>query len=283
MTRPAAAHEPVRLTWLGHSTVLVEQDGVRLVTDPLLRRRVAFLQRAEAVDIDTVGDVDAVLISHMHYDHFDVPSLRLFSRSTRVFVPRGAGRQVRKLGFGDVVELERDEERRLGDLVVRSTHAEHDAQRWPSWRRTASLGYVLTGTATVYFAGDTDLFEEMHDVAPALDVALLPVAGWGPKVPAGHLDPARAAAAVTRLRPRVAIPIHWGTYRRLDLRLDPADMRRPADEFARAVGEVAPDVRTYVLPVGGSVEVETMGSPARGDVQNTHAAHTSTGRLCDSS
>jgi L-ascorbate metabolism protein UlaG (beta-lactamase superfamily) len=180
MSHPAAASEPVRLTWLGHSTVLVELDGVRLVTDPLLRRRVVFLQRAEAIDVQTIGAVDAVLISHMHYDHFDVPSLRLFSRSTRVMLPRGAGRYVRKLGFRDVVELDRDEERRVGDLMVRSTHAEHDSQRWPSWRRTASLGYVLTGTASVYFAGDTDLFEEMYDVAPALDVALLPVAGWGP-------------------------------------------------------------------------------------------------------
>jgi L-ascorbate metabolism protein UlaG (beta-lactamase superfamily) len=261
----------------------MELDGVRLVTDPLLRRRVAFLQRAEAVDIGTIGDVDAVLISHVHYDHFDVPSLRLFSRSTPFIVPSGAGRYVRKLGFRDVLELDRDEERRVGRVVVRSTHAEHDSQRWPSWRRTASLGYVVAGTACVYFAGDTDLFDEMHDVAPALDVALLPVAGWGPRVPAGHLDPARAAAAVTRLRPRVAIPIHWGTYRRLDLRLDAADMRRPADEFARAVADVATEVRVSILPIGGTVEIATSGSPGRGDVQGGDADETWGRGLCDSS
>jgi L-ascorbate metabolism protein UlaG (beta-lactamase superfamily) len=259
----AASHEAVRLTWFGHSTVLVELDGVRLVTDPLLRRRVGFLHRAEGVDVRTIGDVDAVLISHVHYDHFDAPSLRLFSRSTQLIVPSGAGHFVRKLGFPHVLELDRDEERPVGGLVVRSTHAEHDSQRWPFWRRTASLGYVVAGTASVYFAGDTDLFDAMTDVAADLDVALVPIAGWGPRVPAGHLDPTRAAAAVTRLRPRVAIPIHWGTYRRLDLRLDPVDMRQPADDFARAVAEVAPEVRVCVLPVGGSVEVPARAAGLR--------------------
>jgi L-ascorbate metabolism protein UlaG (beta-lactamase superfamily) len=253
--RPRAAREPLALTWLGHSTVLVELDGVRLVTDPLLRRRAGFLHRADAVDVRTIGDVDAILISHVHYDHFDVPSLRLFSRATPLVVPRGAGRYVHKLGFASVLELDRDEEWRVGGVVVRSTHAEHDSRRWPLWRETASLGYVIRGRVSVYFAGDTDLFDAMGDVATALDVALLPIAGWGPRVPAGHLDPARAAAAVTRLRPRIAIPIHWGTYRRLDLRLDPVALRQPADDFARAVAEVAPDVRTCILPVGGSIEI----------------------------
>jgi L-ascorbate metabolism protein UlaG (beta-lactamase superfamily) len=264
VTTGAAADEAVRLTWFGHSTVLVELDGVRLVTDPLLRRRVGFLHRAEAVDVQAIGDVDAVLISHVHYDHFDAPSLRQFSRSTKLIVPRGAGHFVRKLGFPHVLELDRDEELPVGRLVVRSTHAEHDSQRWPIWRRTSSLGYVIVGTARVYFAGDTDLFDAMTDVAQDLDVALLPIAGWGPRVPAGHLDPARAAAAVTRLRPRVAIPIHWGTYRRLDLRLDSADLQQPADDFARAVADVAPDVRACILPVGGSVEIpaRAAGSPA---------------------
>ena len=269
MTTPSAAvEEPVRLTWFGHSTLLIELDGVRLVTDPLLRRRVGFLHRAEAVDRRTIGDVDAVLISHVHYDHFDVPSLRRFSRSTPLVVPQGAGYYVRKLGFRHVSEIDRDEERPVGSVVVRSTHAEHDSKRWPLWRRTSSLGYLVEGTGRVYFAGDTDLFDAMADVAPALDVALLPIAGWGPRVPAGHLDPARAAEAVTRLRPRVAVPIHWGTYRRLDLRLDPEELRRPADEFARILGELAPDVRACIVPVGGTVQIPVLvagGSPGRGD------------------
>lgn len=253
-TRSAAVRKPLRLTWMGHSTVVIELDSVRVVTDPLLRRRVGLLHRADAVDVRAIGEVDAVLISHLHYDHFDAPSLRLFSRSTPVVVPRGAARHVRKLGFRHVLELERDREWGVGAVVVRSTHAEHDS-RWPIWRRSMALGYVVSGSASLYFAGDTDLFEGMDDVARELDVALLPIAGWGPRVPAGHLDPARAAEAVTRLRPRVAIPIHWGTYRRRDLALDPVVLREPADAFARAVADVAPDVRVCVLPVGGTIEI----------------------------
>jgi L-ascorbate metabolism protein UlaG (beta-lactamase superfamily) len=108
----------------------------------------------------------------------------------------------------------------------------------------------------VYFAGDTDLFDGMTEIASDLDVALLPIAGWGPRVPAGHLDPARAAEAAARLRPRVVIPIHWGTYRRFDLRSDAASVQEPATAFAQSVAELAPDVAVTVLAPGETVEIE---------------------------
>ena len=79
-------------------------------------------------------------------------------------------------------------------------------------RSPPALGYVVSGSQQVYFAGDTDLFAGMSALAGALDVALLPVAGWGPKVDAGHLDPLRAAKSLPLLKPRIAVPIHWGTY-----------------------------------------------------------------------
>ena len=93
-------------------------------------------------------------------------------------------------------------------------------------------------------------------LAPALDVALLPVAGWGSRLPAGHLDPRRAAQALALLQPRVAIPIHWGTYRRVGLSRDPATLREPADAFRQLAAELAPDVNICVLPVGGSIDVD---------------------------
>jgi L-ascorbate metabolism protein UlaG (beta-lactamase superfamily) len=113
-----------------------------------------------------------------------------------------------------------------------------------------SLGFVVSGSRTIYFAGDTDLFDGMDAIADSLDVALVPVAGWGPRLPPGHLDPARAAEAVRRLRPRVAVPIHWGT-------LKPVYRRTPysggaPEEFAARVGEVAPEVEVRILRVGES-------------------------------
>ena len=237
----------------------MELDGVRLLTDPLLRSRVGFLRRTGPVELSVLGDVDAVLISHVHYDHLDVASLRLLDRNAQLIVPRGATPYVDTLGFAHVTEMGADEEHTVRGVTIRTTHAEHDSRRLPLGRSTASVGYVVTGSACAYFAGDTDLFEGMRDVASTLDVAMIPIAGWGPRVPAGHLDPERAAVAVTWLRPRVAVPIHWGTYTRLDLRRDAAVLRQPADEFARALADLAPDVKACVLPVGGTVDI---GTPA---------------------
>jgi L-ascorbate metabolism protein UlaG (beta-lactamase superfamily) len=106
----------------------------------------------------------------------------------------------------------------------------------------------------VYFAGDTDLFEQMSELAP-LDVAILPVAGWGPRLPPGHLDPRLAAQALVLLRPRVAVPVHWGTYRRIGLSRDPAVLREPAESFVALAAEFAPDVDVHVVEPGGSVEI----------------------------
>ena len=113
----------------------------------------------------------------------------------------------------------------------------------------ASLGYLLHGPPAIYFAGDTDLFAGMSELAGRVDVALVPIWGWGPRVPAGHLDPARAAEAVARIRPRLAVPIHWGTLRAWGAQrgLDPV---APARAFADAVRRVAPRTEVRILMPG---------------------------------
>lgn len=247
-----------RVTWVGHSTVLVELDGVRLLTDPVLRRRVAQLRRVPSAGALPTGDIDAVLVSHAHFDHLDPPSLALLGRDRRVIVPRGAGRWLRWRGFRRVEEVVAGDEVRVGAVVVRATYAEHSGHRFGVLRRRGgagprALGFVVAGRRLVYFAGDTDLFEGMARLAPGLDVALLPVGGWGPRVGRGHLDPLRAALALRLLRPRVAVPIHWGTF----FPLWPPGTRRPSAEpalaFQRRAREVAPAVEVRVLPPGGSL------------------------------
>jgi L-ascorbate metabolism protein UlaG (beta-lactamase superfamily) len=244
----------MRITWVGHSTVLVELDGVRLLTDPLLRARVLHLRRTGQVDWEALHDLDAVLVSHAHYDHLDLPSLRRLGRSLPLVVPRGAGRVLHGQGFREVVEVEIGGETRVGSLTIRATHAEHGGRRGLFGWKAPAVGYRISGSAQVYFAGDTDIFEGMSSFSPGLDVALLPVAGWGPRLPPGHLDPRRAAQALRLLRPRMAVPIHWGTYRRIGLSRDPAVLREPAESFARLAAELAPDVDVRVVPVGGVVD-----------------------------
>jgi L-ascorbate metabolism protein UlaG (beta-lactamase superfamily) len=237
------------VTWLGHATVVVDLDGERIVTDPVLRRRVVHLRRARAADAPERAT--AVLLSHLHYDHLDLPSLRAFARELPVVLPRGGACLLR--GFSEVREIGPGESIELGGLRVDAVEAEHDGRRRPGGPRGPALGYVLRGSHSVYFAGDTDLFAGMADFAP-LDVALLPVAGWGPTLPPGHLDPERAASALSLLRPALAIPIHWGTYRAAQRRRDRESA--PAEAFARAAAELAPEVEVRILPVGGTLTLE---------------------------
>ncbi len=239
------------LTWLGHSTVLVELDGTRILTDPTLRGRMAHLRRAPLLTPTPLDRLDAVLISHAHWDHLDVPSLTRLGRETRIVVPRGVGGLLARHRFGNVTEVEVGDVVRIGSLTIRATAADHDGARTPLHRAALALGFLIEGTRTVYFAGDTDVFDAMGELHPALDVALVPIWGWGPSIGPGHMGPAEAAEALALLRPRLAIPIHWGTYYPVHISRKRATfLDTPADEFVRSAHEKAPNVTVVVLRPG---------------------------------
>jgi L-ascorbate metabolism protein UlaG (beta-lactamase superfamily) len=245
-----------RIAFLGHATVLIEVDGVRLLTDPLLRSRVAHLRRrVPPIDVSAFADVDAVLISHLHLDHLDLASLRLLGPETPLVVPAGAGELLgRRRGFTEVTELSIGEVANVGALAVTAVTARHDGRRWvgPGSLRAETLGYVIRGRRrTIYFAGDTELFAGMSALAPSLDVALLPVAGWGSTLGPGHMDPLDAARAASLLRPRIAIPVHWGTLSPIGL-ARPHRARRgdPPLLFAEHVASIAPSVEVRILQPG---------------------------------
>jgi L-ascorbate metabolism protein UlaG (beta-lactamase superfamily) len=236
------------VAWLGHATVIIELDGVRLLTDPLLHRTAAHLRRFGTPVPVVPPTIDAVLVSHVHWDHLDLRSLDLLGRDVHVVVPRGAGRLLERRGFADVTEVEESDEVTVGAVAVQAVHAEHKAGRGLFGVNAPALGYVVAGTQRVYFAGDTDRFDEMARLAPGLDVALLPVAGWGARIPAGHMDAGRAAESLLLLQPRIAIPVHWATFAPLH-RLRPYD-RDAGERFAACARLVAPAVDVRVLRVG---------------------------------
>ena len=240
-----------RIVFLGHATVLIELDGVRLLSDPLLRARVAHLRRQVApVQPSATAELDAVLISHMHHDHLDVSSLRRLGRDTPLLVPVGAGAWLRRRQFQVVTELEVGERAQVGALSVAAVQARHDGRRVGGPRAQAQ-GYLISGARSVYFAGDTELFTEMAELAPRLDVALLPIGGWGPTLGPGHMDPLEAARAASLLQPRVAIPVHWGTLAPIGLaRRQRARLDDPSRRFAEHVARLAPDVEVRILAPG---------------------------------
>jgi len=245
--------DAVGLRWIGHATVLIALDGSRILTDPVLLDRVGFLRRhGPAIRPAWYAAVDAVLISHLHRDHLHLPSLALLGHGVRLIVPRGAAPVLHGAGFRNVEELAiGGGSSRVGRLEVRATPANHSGFRPPFGPTAEAVGYVVQGSRSVYFAGDTDLFPEMADLAPMLDLALLPVGGWGPTLGAGHLDPLRAAEALARIRPSSSVPIHWGTLWPVGLGwLRPELFSQPAQRFAGHAAVLAPGVEIVRLRPG---------------------------------
>jgi L-ascorbate metabolism protein UlaG (beta-lactamase superfamily) len=246
-----------QITFIGHATLLVEMDGIRLLTDPVLRDEVAHLQRrCMPVENSFYQDIDAVLISHLHRDHLDIPSLRKLGRETTLISPTGSADLLHKKGFSNIIELLAGNTIKIGSVSILATHAEHHG-KYPPFGPTADcLGFLIQGSQTIYFPGDTDLFPGMADLADGLDVALLPVWGWGFNLGPGHMNPQRAAEALTLLHPRIAIPIHWGTfYPRWFGWFRPYLMDKPPQLFRNEAAIRMPQVKIHILKPGSTLSL----------------------------
>jgi len=265
MSVPLLDRDPrgLKVTWGGHATVLIELDGVRIVTDPVFRTRVIHLLRhVPEPGPDFTHGIDAILISHLHFDHLDLPTLKRFDRGVTVIVPAGAGAMIRRAGFDKVIEMLAGEDVPVGDVKVRAVNAEHDGRRHPLGAAVDALGYVIAGSRQIYFAGDTDVhpgLPEISEQAGGLEVALLPIWGWGHKLGPGHMDPRGAAQAAALLRPELTVPIHWGTYFPIGMKgIRGRLLEKPVNAFSQQMGEIAPGLQSQVLRPG-----ETLSRPSR--------------------
>ncbi|WP_098019855.1 MBL fold metallo-hydrolase [Streptomyces sp. b62] len=256
---------PVEVTWWGHATCTIEDSGVRVLTDPLFVRRFAHLRRRRGeVPPPEAAVAEVVLVSHLHSDHLHLPSLARLAPGSRLIVPSGAVaavpglRMLRRVRQLHITEVRPGDTARIGEVRVRAVPALHDGRRLPVGpHRSPALGYVVEGEARTYFAGDTGLFDAMAEEVGPVDVALLPVGGWGPYLGPSHLDPVRAAEALTRLAPRSAVPVHYGTYWPIGLdAVRPHEFHAPGDEFVRHAAKQAPEVAVHLLGHGERVRPE---------------------------
>jgi L-ascorbate metabolism protein UlaG (beta-lactamase superfamily) len=244
-----------RVSFIGHATSLIELGGCRVLTDPLLRTPVSGLVHRHAPSIEAVPrGIDAVLISHLHHDHLDVRSLELLGKGTRVVVPARGGALLRRRGFLNVQEVAPGDRLDVGDARIEVTRAVHMGLRAPFGPWGGCVGFVVEAHRRVYFAGDTQAFAEMRLLGP-IDVALVPIAGWGPVLGPGHMGPDAAVEALRLINPAVAIPIHWGSLAPYGLhRRAWSYLTRPPLDFVALSRRRTPEVQVQVLQPGEAFE-----------------------------
>jgi len=266
MNGPRAHRAPSdgdHVVWGGHATVRIVLGGTPVITDPILRERIVHLQRTVPL-VDGIADgVSAILISHLHYDHLDVASLARIDHEVPVVIGPGGRPALGRRSRRPVIELAPGEAVTIDGVEIRATRAAHDGRR-PGRRGVWAppLGFVVSRNGqSVYFAGDTGLFDQMAEIAGGLSCALVPIWGWGASPGSGHLNPESAAEALRVLAPRTAIPIHWGTYRTRVIRgRVAAGAKAPEQRFLAAAAARAPGVAVRVVPPG--VRVDLDGRPA---------------------
>ena len=253
---PRSSAAPLAVTWLGHATALVEIDGYRLLTDPVWSERcspskVLGPQRLHPppVSLDVLPALDAVVISHDHYDHLDMNTVRMLARTQRaVFVTAlGVGAHLREWGIpaSRVVELDWGSSYAIDDLTLTCTPARHLAGRFLSRNNTLWSSWAFSGPRhRAFFGGDTGYTASFADIGAQhgpFDLTLLPIGAYNKSWPDIHMNPEEAVRAHLDLNAGapggVLVPIHWGTFR-----LAPHPWAEPAERLVKAAAAGSVDI-----------------------------------------
>jgi N-acyl-phosphatidylethanolamine-hydrolysing phospholipase D len=225
--RENARHSVPTVTWIGHSTVLVQMDGVTLLTDPIWSDTAGPLAGLGAsrlvppgMALDDLPPIDFVVVSHSHYDHADLPTLQaLAARGTRIIVPLRLGDVLRADGITTVTELDWWDSTSVERVTIHCVPARHWSRRGLfDENETLWSGWVVTGpTRRFYFAGDTGQFAGFAEIGERLgpfDLAALPIGAYEPAamMQTVHMNPEEAVGAAETVRAERVLGVHWGTF-----------------------------------------------------------------------
>ncbi|MCL4105743.1 UNVERIFIED_CONTAM: hypothetical protein GTU68_028620 [Idotea baltica] len=216
----------IRYFHINHATVLIQIDGVNILTDPVYSKRASPFSwagpkryRAPGIPFEKLPKIDAVVISHDHYDHLDIGTLKkLRDRDNpKVIVGLGLKGFLRKFKLDNVEEMDWDESLTIKEIEITFTKAIHWSNRAFSPRKTLWGGYVIKGSSTLFFAGDTAYgphFKEIREQYGPFDLALIPVGAYTPRffMLHVHMDPQQAFKTHQDLDPAESYAIHWGTF-----------------------------------------------------------------------
>jgi L-ascorbate metabolism protein UlaG (beta-lactamase superfamily) len=220
----------VRITYIGHATLLLELGGATILTDPNFDAKLGrVLPRVSppGVALEHLPALDAILLTHSHADHLSFDSLERLPREIPLFAPPVVAKWLRRLGHAHAVDLAPGEEARVAGVTIHAAGATHRGNRYgyDRWRSAANMYLLDAGDLeTAFFAGDTALVGDTHHLVERvlwnhtreLNLALLPIGyapWWKPGFRKGHLTHDDALTLFERLRARVFVPYHWGTFR----------------------------------------------------------------------
>jgi len=217
----------LRATWLGHSTLLIEQDGSRLLVDPVWGERASPWTsigpgrfHSPPLALEDLPPIDAILISHDHYDHLDLPTVRaLADRPIQWLVPLGIGAHLEHWGIptARITELDWWESAQVGAVQATATPARHFSGRWlDRMETTLWVGWALNGPEhDVFYSGDTSLFPELADIGARLgpfDLTFFDAGAYDATWTDVHLGPEQTVVAHQMVKGKVLVPVHWGLF-----------------------------------------------------------------------
>jgi len=245
----------ITVTWIGHSTFLINLEGTTILTDPVFSDKVGVsllglttigLRRfvPPALTIAELPPLDLILVSHAHMDHYDVPSLRRLRRDVPTILARDTAEFMDDLGYTALREMDWGQTAEVKGVRIEAVPVKHWGRRYPWDRDRGYNGFLLTkGKRSILFGGDTAYTERLPAATNGrrLDLAILPIGGYNPYI-ANHASPEQAWDLFHEMRARYLIPMHWRTFR-----MSRERPLEPYERLAAAVNGSAPRIALHAI------------------------------------